>query len=134
MSNLEITSVKFERLSSTGNYENIKVGGEATVPSGVPPEETLAELRSWVDNQVAQVRQEKPKQELCEDISRLQRLEATLQAKVEILRKEAGLADTLRRVRNEMNDLVQKVEPSAPPTHPEGCIPDDDEGDPDEGE
>lgn len=47
----KITSVNYSKLVNLGNYENEKIAAWATVEEDQAPEEVLAGLRTWVDDQ-----------------------------------------------------------------------------------
>lgn len=49
-----IYSVHYQRLVSTGSYENERVGAWAAVQVGQTPDQALQGLRAWVDAQVGQ--------------------------------------------------------------------------------
>ena len=49
-----IYSVHYQKLVSTGNYENERVGAWAAVPVGQTPEQALEELKGWVGDQLGQ--------------------------------------------------------------------------------
>lgn len=55
---MRITSVEFRKLVSTGDYNNVTIGAtavpDATEEEAQSPESALAELRSWVDAQIAE--------------------------------------------------------------------------------
>lgn len=46
---MQITSVNYSRLVSTGDYENEKVGAVANVDEGQDAATVLSELRAWVN-------------------------------------------------------------------------------------
>lgn len=46
---MDITSVSYSRLVSTGDYENEKVGAVANVDDGQDAAVVLSELRAWVN-------------------------------------------------------------------------------------
>ena len=54
---MQIISVDYSRLVSFGNYENERLGATAIVPPGEQPEETLLQLKEWVEAHLGQVQQ-----------------------------------------------------------------------------
>lgn len=52
---MKITTVRYERLRSFGNYENETVAATAQVEDGETPESALAALRQWVEAQLGEV-------------------------------------------------------------------------------
>ena len=48
---MNITQVHYQKLASLGNYENERIGAWATVEEGQTPDESLATLIAWVEEQ-----------------------------------------------------------------------------------
>lgn len=69
---MKITSVEYRKLQSTGNYCNHTIGATAAVGPDEDPQESLVELRKWVD---AQLDIDTAKSEIAEEIQAL-RVEA----------------------------------------------------------
>lgn len=51
-SSMKITAVRYERVSSLGNYETERVAAEATVEATELPQTVLAELKTFVNDQL----------------------------------------------------------------------------------
>ena len=49
---MKITSVRYERLHSFGNYENEKLSAEAVIADGDDPDEAADQLRHFIDGQI----------------------------------------------------------------------------------
>jgi hypothetical protein len=45
---MKITTISYQRTIPTGPYENVKIGGEATVDADETPEDAMKELSAWV--------------------------------------------------------------------------------------
>jgi hypothetical protein len=51
---IRIKSVRFERLRSFGQFENMRVGVECEVPEGTDPKEVLASAQIFVDMELSE--------------------------------------------------------------------------------
>lgn len=88
---MQIQSVTYSRLVSTGRYENAKTGATARVEDGETPEEALVKLREWVTGQLDATAEESA--ELRERRCDLNRVEAELdRAKIRWERAKGFLA------------------------------------------
>jgi hypothetical protein len=67
---LKIKSVKFERLKTFGQFENVRIGAEADT-EGVKPEQVLEELKVWVDRQIDDIVSKPYETEMEQRIERL---------------------------------------------------------------
>lgn len=47
---MKITTINFQRLISTGSFENIRIGAEASLEPGESPDEAFPKLVEQVDN------------------------------------------------------------------------------------
>lgn len=65
---MQITSVHYQKLVNTGNYENERVGAWSNVAEGQDPAEVLAELKLWVNQQLGE---DQESREVKSEIARL---------------------------------------------------------------
>ena len=88
---MQITSVHYQKLVNTGNYENERVGAWSNVAEGQDPAEVLAELKLWVNQQLGE---DQESREIKSAIEALRRRRALIQYQVD------QLESNLRRARD----------------------------------
>lgn len=96
---MKITSVKFARLVSTGNFSNITIGAEAQVQENETPYDALTHLQGWVNDQIERRENEEHNQRQNE----VDAFHATQELQ-ELQRK----LDTFRRRYNNAKSFLQK--------------------------